>query len=441
MDNGMKIGILGSGLSGISSAYFLRDEETIDSIELLDKEPEIGGLCRSFALDGVYYDIGPHILFSKNTEILQLMVGLLGENVRKHRRSNKILYKGALVKYPFENDLFSLSEEQRIYCLNTFLHNPYESYVPQNLLQYFLSTFGEGITNLYLRPYNEKIWKFDPSFIDIEMIGRIPKPPKEDIIKSAAGIPTEGYLHQLFFYYPREGGIVSLVKAMRDGLHGRTRIFTDSEAVNIRKEGNCWRVALRDGSERRYDTIISTIPPQELVRILGNLVEDSVRDAVSQLKYNSIVISALRFRKDRLGDNFAVNIPDSDIIFHRLSKLNFLGMDHTGLNTLLAEVTFRKGDGIDALSDAGITAKIIDDLVKLNLVDRDDFILSDLKRFEYAYVIYDVNHRKNMSLIKDYLEKRLGIILCGRFGTFEYLNMDAVILQAMEIPHRLKEAR
>lgn len=70
-----------------------------------------------------------------------------------------------------------------------------------------MKTFGEGITNIYLRPYNEKIWNFDPAFMDTQMVERIPKPPKEDIIRSASGETIDGYVHQLYFSYPISSGI------------------------------------------------------------------------------------------------------------------------------------------------------------------------------------------------------------------------------------------
>ena len=44
-----------------------------------------------------------------------------------------------------------------------------------------------------------------------------------------------------------------------------------------------------------------------------------------------------------------------------------------------------------------------------------------------AYVIYDLAHRENTQRIKDYL-RTLRIEACGRFGEWEYLNMDHAIL-------------
>ena len=55
---------------------------------------------------------------------------------------------------------------------------------------------------------------------------------------------------------------------------------------------------------------------------------------------------------------------------------------------------------------------------------------TELKRFEYAYVIYDLKHRHNVDKIKEYFSNE-GIYLNGRFGSFEYLNMDAIIHQSM----------
>ena len=219
----MKIGVLGGGLSGLTLACLLQEKPGVGSIDILEKEDTPGGLCRSFPFGNLHYDVGPHIMFSKDSEVLGLMVDLLGDNLHKLRRSNRVWHDGRLVKYPFENELSALSETDKTYCLNAFLNNPYADYPPQNMLQFFLATFGEGITNLFLRPYNEKIWKFDPSMMDTQMVERIPKPPPEDIIRSAQGVATEGYVHQLYFHYPKTGGIQSMVSGLIARLGGKVR--------------------------------------------------------------------------------------------------------------------------------------------------------------------------------------------------------------------------
>jgi len=76
------IGILGGGISGIALAAHLGDD-----VEVLEKRARIGGLCGTISEQGFTFDAaGPHIMFSKNKEVLGLMVEALGDNVHQRRR-------------------------------------------------------------------------------------------------------------------------------------------------------------------------------------------------------------------------------------------------------------------------------------------------------------------------------------------------------------------
>jgi len=65
------------------------------------------------------------------------MTDLLGKNINKLRRSNKIFYKGRFIKYPFENELSALSKKDKEHCLNTFLYNTYEKNKLNNMFHFF----------------------------------------------------------------------------------------------------------------------------------------------------------------------------------------------------------------------------------------------------------------------------------------------------------------
>jgi protoporphyrinogen oxidase len=434
----MNFGILGAGLGGISLAYLLKEEGHIDRIELLEKAEAPGGLCRSYPFAGIGCDVGPHIMFSKNAEVLDLMVKLLGENVHKLRRSNRIFHDGRFVKYPFENDLAALRPAERDYCLHTFLENPYGRYTPQTMLQFFLTTFGEGMTQLYLRPYNEKIWKFDPAFMDTQMVERIPKPPAEDIIKSAQGVTTEGYLHQLYFYYPKRGGIQSLVEGLIQNLGAKVALRTGVEVRQVARSGVGWQVQTSDQTIHHYDRLISTIPVPDLVSSLVPAAPADVREAAQNLKYNSIANCLLHVSREHLGDNFAVMVASRDILFHRLSKLDFLlPLDaRDGTTRIMAEITYRQGDRISQLSDSELLRRVVEDLARLGFIDSPEAVLAQqLIRQQHAYVIYDLDHRRNMRTLRDYCERQLGLVLHGRFGEFEYMNMDTVL------EHSIAQAR
>jgi len=430
----MRVGILGAGLSGISLAYLLQESDKVESIELWEKADKPGGLARSYPFAGIDCDVGPHIMFSKNKEVLDLMVRLLGYNVHKLRRSNKIFHDGRFIKYPFENELSALAPHERDYCLNSFLNNPYEEYTPESMLEFFLATFGEGITNLYLRPYNEKIWKFDPAFMDTQMVERIPKPPREDIIKSAQGVSTEGYLHQLYFHYPKRGGVQSLLDAFLNGLGKTVRINTRAAVRGVVRTANGWEIQTENGTENSYDRVVSTMPIPDMVASLGPDVPAEVSKAAANLKFNSIAICLFHVNRDHLGDNFAVMVPDKNILFHRISKLDFLLPDEAKDNTtrFMVEVTYRDGDRISALNDNELLDRLEADLTKVGFIDNRQAVLArQIIRQKHAYVIYDLNHKKNLRTLREYCEGKLGMVLHGRFGEFDYVNMDAVIEKSM----------
>lgn len=421
--------IVGGGLAGLSLASFL-DGETV----IIERGPVVGGLSRSYNLDGVDYDIGPHIIFSKNKHVLDLHNSMIPTN--RIRRSNQIFYQGRYVKYPFENDLSKLPDVDREYCLQEFLNNPYENYHAANMLQFFLKTFGEGITRCYLQPYNQKIWKFDPSCMDMQMVERIPKPPKEDVIASAAGIQTEGYTHQLYFHYPQKGGFQSLVDAYAKRAGTKGRVLTGAEIQAIDGGDGAWRVVTNNGVVEG-ERLVNCMPLHQLFRFID--APSDVIAAKDVLKYNAIHIVALNMRKDSVGDHFALYFSDPNVIFHRLSRLNFLGDNYgrpDGGSTLLLEITFRPGSYLASLTTAEIERRAIADLASLGLIEEADVISSEVRTEEYAYVIYDLDHRKNTDKVLGYLES-IGIRSAGRFAQFEYLNSDGVVENTLKLADEL----
>ncbi len=434
----MKVIILGGGLAGISLAHFLQDDPRITAIDILEKENEPGGLCRSFLHDGRMVDIGPHIFFSKDKDTLGFMKALLGKNQHELRRSNRIIHQGRLVQYPFENDLSKLSEEDRDYCVWGFLHNPYRHYPADNMLQFFLKTFGEGITNLYLRPYNEKIWKFDPAYMDTQMVERIPRPPDEDILRSAAGETVDGYTHQLYFTYPKTGGTSSLIEAFISTLGSKVNIHTSCEVLAVSKVQAGWQAQTTAGTFEG-DMLVSCMPVNILTRIYAGISAD-LAACGKNLCHNDIMIAVATVKKDLAGDNYAFMTADSDVVFHRLSKVDFLGSSYhkEGTATYMMEYTYH--DASRCWSDEEYRSAYIDGLQKVGLIhSAADVTAFTLKRYPYAYVVYDIWHGKNMAAIRRYFTGE-GVYLNGRFGNFEYWNMDTVISESRKLAERIKSA-
>jgi protoporphyrinogen oxidase len=425
----MRIGILGGGLSGISLQRFLRHDS-----EVLEKEDVPGGLCRTFNKDGFYYDIGGHILFSKDKKITDFVKKVLGGNVNYCRRNNKILFKGRYVKYPFENGLGSLARQDNYECLIDYLGNEYPR--PVNFKEWIYYIFGKSIAEKYLIPYNRKVWKTPLEEMSFDWAKRIPKPPVEDILKSALGIETEGHLHQLYFHYPRKGGIAAFIKAL---IKERASIIPGFEVKKIRKEKRTWVVS--DGKEeKKYDKLVLTIPLKEALRCFDK-APTPVLNAARALRHNSVRVVLVGVNNKSLFDKSAIYLADKNILAHRICYMGYFSKNMVpgGCSSLIAEITTYRRQPLYNASDSELIEKVIKDLSKAGIINRRDIVTTDVKNIEYAYVVHDLNRQKNAKIIKDFFAS-LDIELLGRFAEFEYINMDEAIKKSMKMAKKLNRA-
>jgi protoporphyrinogen oxidase len=422
----MNIGIIGGGLSGVTLQKLLRFDA-----EILEKDEKIGGLCRTFSKDGFSYDIGGHILYSKDEKLMSFIKESLGSNINYCRRENKIFYKDRFVKYPFENGLGALDKTDIYDCLLGYLQNEHPK--PTNFREWILYTFGSGIAEKYLIPYNEKIWKTPLTEMSLEWMERVPKPPLEDILKSAIGIETEGYVHQLFFNYPSKGGIEGLITALTK----QNACITTGFAVNkIMKKKDGWEVS--DGKRSKfYEKLIVTIPITEALNMMES-VPAPVLEASRLLRHNSVRVVMIGIDNESLMDKSAIYVPSPDITPHRICYMGFFSKNNVpqGTSSIMAEVTVNERIALSKVSDAGLIEKVAEDLDKIGIIKKQEIIATDIHNSEYGYVVYDHAYKKSIAIVREYCNS-IGITLHGRFAEFEYINMDEVIRRSIALGDRI----
>jgi protoporphyrinogen oxidase len=426
--------LFGGGLTGLSLGRLLHERG--EEIIILEAEPVYGGLCRSRADKGYTFDIGgSHIIFSRDTEVLAFMRRMIAGNEQRNDRNTKIFYKQRFVKYPFENGLAELPPEDRFACINGFVKNLIalekgEVPAPKNFREWIYATFGSGIAECYMVPYNEKIWKYPTEKMSHHWVdGRIPRPPVEDIIKSAIGIETEGYTHQSVFSYPLDGGIEALVTAIAQPILPFIR--TGFRVRSVKKSGTSWVIS--DGNtEIIADRVISTIPVQHLLPCLDD-VPARVKEACRALVYNSLIcvnvgvkgplpaISWMYIPDKKLGKTNRISFP-SNFSHHAAPE---------GCGAVLAEITHQPGDEVSGMSDEALTREVRKMLSDMGICREDQIVYTSVERQPFAYVVYDLDYLKNIATVKEYCSSQ-EIPLVGRFSQFEYLNMDGCIRSVME---------
>ena len=434
----MTTAILGAGLTGCTLARLLaeRGEEVV----VLEAAGDYGGLCRSVTADGFTFDLGgSHIIFSRDEEVLAWMRAVLGANREERHRETKCFYRGRYVQYPFENGLADLPPDDRFRCVDGFVRAVIaaelaaergESAPARSFLDWIYRTFGDGIADCYLVPYNEKIWKYPLDEMSAHWVdGRVPRPPLADVLRSACGLPTEGYAHQAVFSYPADGGIEALVRAIAAPIEDRIRCGFCVRSVRREED----RFLISDGETTvAADRCISTIPLQALVPALED-VPPEVTDAVGRLVYNGVACVFVGLQGSVPPYSW-VYLPEPELGFaNRVSfPSNYsTGTAPPGCGSILAECTFRPGDPVATMDDSALVDHVLDRLEAMGVLRRDDVVFTGVARQPFAYVVYDLDYQDSVGTVREFVAAR-GIDLVGRFAEFEYLNMDGCIRHALD---------
>lgn len=433
--------ILGGGWAGLLAARELSVKSPSAKITVIEKSSyeKRGGLLRTEELGGHRFDIGgPHILFSRNRETLDNVTKILGRNVKRMYRRAYIYINGRFINYPFENGMYRLPRVNRAeigkqVITNIVKNNTIGLERPSNFLEWIYSSFGTEMGDMYLRPYNQKIWKRDLSKMDSDWVyspGRLPLPRLEEIIKAIAGLKEDGYKEQSYFYYPRNGGIQSLYDALLKEVSAieNIEVIFGEEIGRLTQTSIGWKV----NSERECNILVNTLPLPSLLSMLG---DKSVVDHDLISDFNRVVTVGLVLNV-KTPKQLAVYVPQKDIIFHRYSWMSFLeprGSDKGA--AVLAEITVPKEK--ESLAPEEYIQRTIEGFFKIGVIrDNTQVIASNAWFNSYGYPIYALGHSEVRSSVLSDLE-RIKIYSVGRWGSWHYWNTDKVYDAVIDIVSRI----
>lgn len=423
----MKLAILGGGITGVTLARLL-DDQGVDW-QLFEASDRLGGLCRSETVDGFVADrAGGHIIFSKHKDVLDFVLDALDDlGTHQSQRKSAIWYRGNFVQYPFENGLGDLPKEDNFQCLTAYIEAEFARRMgapqPKNFRDWCLWRFGEGISEKFMFPYNEKIWKTDLAEMSTRWVaGRVPDAPVADVIRASVGIRTEGYKHQSIFWYPLEGGFESIVKGIARPL-AADRLHVGRRVAALEKTSDGYLV---DGEH--FDRVVSTIPLPELGKILAGQ-PDEVRSAFETLPFTSVASILVALDRPDDSDRSWIYFPHPENgPFNRMTHISNYSPRNApaGKSALMAEVTY-KGE-IDADE---VMAETVAGIVRCGFAKEDEVLFSRVWKNKYAYIVYTQDLEEKLEVVKGHLGAQ-GIDILGRFGNYDYFNSDQCIKAAMD---------
>jgi len=429
-----QIVILGGGLAGLAAGYGLRERNDFTIYEGSERP---GGVATSVTRDGFVFDHGPHILFPKVERAKKLIQELLAGNLVERSREAWIYHHSQQIftPFPFQHHLHGLDPEVVRECLlgavQAFIETSAagdDAPPPENYRQWLENSFGSGITRHLMGPYAVKLWTVDPAEMSYTWIGdRVPVPDLEQIISGAVSDVTDRFGFNPDFWYPREGGIEALPRAFLPAVEDRLR--TGSKVVGIDPEGR--RVTFADGRTIEYRRLVYTLPLPELVNLVQR-IPDEVEAAIRGLKHNSILCVNLGIDRPAISDKHWIYFYENRFPFHRISFPMNLSPETTppGMSSISTEVAYSDWRPLDKETIVEQTVEALK--VAGILRDSDSVVTDHVMDIHYAYIIYDLQREKNLDVIYRWLRSH-GVEPCGRFGRWEYLNMDRTIESGLAV--------
>jgi UDP-galactopyranose mutase len=462
----VKYAIIGAGPTGLSAAYHL-GADTL----LLERNASVGGWCRSIEDKGFTFDHAGHIMFSNDPYVLKLYDTLLGKNLHWQNREAWVYSKNVFTRYPFQGALYGLPPTVIKECVIGAMEARYGSLNPQsaaaacvpnkvedccadgtadtananasqpgevnNFEQFIYKVWGAGIAKHFAIPYNKKLWTVPLSEMETSWLGgRVPLPDLEEIIEGALEPVAKPMGPNARFGYPLKGGFQALMNGFLPHIRGKIELNADVAQLLPREH----LIALADGRRFRYDSLISTMPLPELIKLIGDEAPDEVRAAARGLNHISIRCVNLGVARENITDKHWIYYPE-DTIFHRIFVQGNASPECNapGGFGFTCEISYSPWKRLPLDGDA-LIRRCIEDCIKVGMIKEEDVILAaNQVDMPYAYVVYDHARAKNVETVKNWLAQH-DITLAGRYSEWEYYNSDHAFLAGKKAAERVSAA-
>lgn len=396
----IKYAILGAGPSGLSLAHSLINNGVpAKEIIVFEKENIAGGLCRSEIVDGAPLDIGGgHFLDLKRSNVLDFIFQFMPrEEWDLYDRVSKIRIRDSEVDHPLEANLWQFPKNVQLDYLESIAQAGCirDDVEPKSFAKWIHWKFGDRIAEEYMLPYNRKIWSMDPDELGTYWLYKLPNVSfRETLASCLKGKPMGSLPAHGTFLYPKNFGYGEVWRRMGAALGDslKTNFLIESIDLEAKKINHFWE----------YETLISTIP-WAYWKGLSNIPLE-ICGAISSLKNASINID---YHPDTLKNNAHwIYEPKEEITFHRL----------------LLRSNFAKGSRGYWTETNALRALPVADGVRFSN--------------EFAYPINTLNKPVAIMQILDWAKSK-SVMGLGRWGTWEHMNSDVAVDQALTFANGL----
>jgi protoporphyrinogen oxidase len=416
--------VIGAGVSGLAFANWWRAHRPDARVVVCESDAEPGGYCKTIVQAGFVWDYSGHFFHFKDPSIeAWLRARMPGEDVRTVERVAKIRYAGRDIDFPFQKHIHQLPLDEFLECLVELYFRPAGDAPPSSFGDMLYRRLGKGITDKFLRPYNEKLYATSLDTLDVDAMGRFfPHADLADIIANMrpAGATRRAHGYNATFTYPAGGAIRYIHALLRDLPAGTVACGEPITAIDLDA-----RVATTPRRQIRYERVVSSAPLPALARICG------VPHDASVFTSNQVLVFNLGFDRKGRSDVHWMYFPDPSLVFYRVGWYdNILAGDRM---SLYVEIGAPDGAPFDV---PALRARVLADLAREGIVTDHQLVAEHHVALDPAYVHITQASLAETARLRDLLAAR-HVHSVGRYGGWTYCSIEDNLVETRELASRL----
>ncbi|HVV82659.1 MAG TPA: NAD(P)-binding protein [Kofleriaceae bacterium] len=423
--------VIGAGMSGLGFANWLRAEAAArgrpaPELLVVDGEPEPGGYCRTVVQDGFVWDYSGHFFHFKEPAIEAWLRARIDGPVHTVVKQSKIRVAGVDVDFPFQKNIHQLPRDEFLRCLTDLYFRDEDAAAgaaagttPGSFKDMLYRRFGRGIAELFLVPYNQKLYATDLDRLDRDAMGRFfPHADIADILRNMRVADNASY--NSTFTYPADGAVAYVRALLRDLPAGTVACGERVEAIDLAR-----RTVRTSRRELGWRRIVSSAPLPSLLAMCGL---DHDADAFT---WNRVLCFNLGFDRKGRGDVHWMYFPEAARAFYRVGWYdNILGGDRMSLYVELGADRHARFD-VD-----GERERVLADLAAEGIVDGHRLVSWHSVVLDPAYVHITRRSQAEQARVRRTLEAA-GVHSVGRYGGWTYCSIEDNLIETRELARAL----
>ncbi|KAL5347341.1 hypothetical protein ACLOAV_007652 [Pseudogymnoascus australis] len=442
--------IIGAGPTGLGAAKRL-NQINGPSWLIVDANETPGGLASTdITPEGFLYDVGGHVIFSHYKYFDDCIDEALPkeDDWYTHERVSYVRCKNLWVPYPFQNNISVLPKDDQVRCINGMIDAAMDARVatnkPANFDEWIIRMMGTGIADLFMRPYNFKVWAVPTTKMQCQWLGeRVAAPDLKTVTKNVILQKVAGnWGPNSTFRFPARGGTGAIWIGVANTLPKEKTRFGSHGSVN-KVDAGAKTVTMSSGSKIRYKRLISTMAVDQLVESMG---DERLIKMSKDLFYSSTHVIGVGIRGERpenIGDKCWLYFPEDDCPFYRATIFSNYSPGNQPLASVKLRTKYLANGGAPASNEPqngpywsimleisessmkpvdqeNLLRDSIQGLINTKMIKEDDEIVSTYhRRFDHGYPTPSLEREGVLKQLLPALEAS-GIYSRGRFGSWRY---------------------